>query len=257
MTPVELAMLLLAAPLLAFVIGLVCFRKQHAIASGLTVVAGAVSLGCAVMLCVNGPIAEPITTTWLSLSGLDIGFGVLLDAPTLLMGLIVTSIALCVEVYSLSYMSHDPGRGRFFAFLGLFSWAMLSFVYSANLLQAFIFWELVGLASFLLIGFWYQKPSAVAAAKKAFIMTRIGDVGLFIGLIFLLTDAGTLDITVINQPETVAMLADGRLDLITLLMFMGIVGKSAQFPLHTWLPDAMEGPTPVSALLHSATMVAE
>jgi NADH-quinone oxidoreductase subunit L len=256
MTPIQLAMLLLAAPFLAFVIGLVCFRKQHAIASGLTVLAGAVSLGCAVMLLLNGPIAEPITTTWLSSNGMDIGFGVLLDAPTLLMGLIVTSIALCVEVYALSYMSHDPGRGRFFSFLGLFSWAMLSFVYSANLLQAFIFWELVGLASFLLIGFWYQKPSAVAAAKKAFIMTRIGDVGLFIGLIFLLTDAGTLDITVINQPETVAMLADGRLDLITLLMFMGIVGKSAQFPLHTWLPDAMEGPTPVSALLHSATMVA-
>jgi NADH-quinone oxidoreductase subunit L len=165
---------------------------------------------------------------------------------------IVAVITLCIQVYSLNYMAEDKGRGRFFAFLALFEWAMLSFVYSPSLMQTFVFWELVGLASFFLIGFWYEKPSAIAAAKKAFIMTRIGDVGLFIGLILLFQATNTLDIVTLNN----ATFEAGQAELITLLLFVGIVGKSAQFPLHTWLPDAMEGPTPVSALLHSATMVA-
>jgi NADH-quinone oxidoreductase subunit L len=190
----------------------------------------------------------------------ELEFGYLLDGRTLLMGSIVGVIAFCIQVYSLGYMANDPGKGRFFAFLGLFEWAMLSFVYSPNLLQTFIFWELVGLASFLLIGFWYHKPTAIAAAKKAFLMTRIGDIGLFIGLILLFEHAGTLDILSITDAFGGDALPWGlepaRLELIAGLLFVGIVGKSAQFPLHTWLPDAMEGPTPVSALLHSATMVA-
>jgi NADH-quinone oxidoreductase subunit L len=165
-----------------------------------------------------------------------------------------------VLVYSLGYMKDDPAKGRFFASLALFEWAMLSFAYAPNLLQGFIFWELVGLASFLLIGFWYHKPSAVAAAKKAFIMTRIGDVGMFIGLIMLFAATGTLDIVTLTDrfaaPGLPAGLSPGAVELIAGLLFLGVMGKSAQFPLHTWLPDAMEGPTPVSALLHSATMVA-
>jgi len=171
------------------------------------------------------------------------------------MGAVVSVVTLCIQIYSLSYMADDPGKGRFFSFLALFEWAMLSFAYAPNLLQTFIFWELVGLASFLLIGFWYRKPSAVAAAKKAFLMTRIGDVGLFIGLILLFKYSGTLNVVDIIGGHTREM-SSGHVELVCALLFMGIVGKSAQFPLHTWLPDAMEGPTPVSALLHSATMVA-
>ena len=154
-------------------------------------------------------------------------------------------------------MADDPGRARYFAMLSLFAWAMLSFVYAVDLLQSFIFWELVGLASFFLIGFWYEKPEASAAARKAFLMTRIGDVGLFIGILMILPLTNSFDLPALLDPETgLAKLTGPALSTITLLIFMGIVGKSAQFPLHTWLPDAMEGPTPVSALLHSATMVA-
>ena len=244
------------APLVSFAIALIGFRNRHSIAAALVIAAGLVSVVCSglLVLVVDEPVL--VTSRWLTSGSTEIAFGFLLDGPSVLMGLVVAVVALCIEIYSLGYMAEDPARGRFFAFLGLFSWSMLSFVYAASLLQTFIFWELVGLASFLLIGFWHHKPSAVAAAKKAFVMTRIGDVGIFIGLAILLQASGTLDIATINMPGTIAELGPERTELITLLLLMGIVGKSAQFPLHTWLPDAMEGPTPVSALLHSATMVA-
>ncbi len=250
----QLGILLLAAPLVSFAIALVAFRKNHVAAITTVLLSGLVSAGCALMLLVTkaGAPAEQLSKTWIRAGAFDIQFGVLIDGKTLIMGAVVGVITLCIQVYSLSYMSQDPGRGRFFAFLALFEWAMLGFVYSPSLMQTFVFWELVGLASFFLIGFWYRKPSAIAAAKKAFIMTRIGDVGLFIGLILLFQTAHTLDILTLNSMT----FETGRIELITLLLFVGIVGKSAQFPLHTWLPDAMEGPTPVSALLHSATMVA-
>ena len=188
----------------------------------------------------------------------DEKFGFLLDGLSLMFGVAVALITLCVMVYSLGYMGHDLSKTRYFALLALFEWAMLSFVYAVDLMQTFIFWELVGLASFFLIGFWYEKPSATAAAKKAFLMTRVGDVGLFIGVLMVLQVAGHFDIPGLLATEggLVAQATPAVLTTITLLIFVGIVGKSAQFPLHTWLPDAMEGPTPVSALLHSATMVA-
>jgi len=253
MTSAQLALACMLAPLAGFAVTLVAFRNKHAIASALVILSGLVSVVTAVMLLARGvPAHADITAHWFTIAGVDIRFGALLDGRTLLMGAVVGVVTFCVQVYSLSYMGHDPGRGRFFAFLAMFEWAMLSFVYSPSLLQTFIFWELVGLASFLLIGFWYQKPEAVAAAKKAFLMTRIGDVGLFIGLILLFQAAGTLDITRLDGHG----IDSARLELIAALLFLGIIGKSAQFPLHTWLPDAMEGPTPVSALLHSATMVA-
>ncbi len=254
MTPADLALTATHLPLAAFFFGLVFFRRRTPIPAILTIAAGTVSAGCSLYLLHLGPQPDPIVWPWLVSGDTALYFGWLLDGPSLLMGAIVGVVALCIQVYSLGYMAKDGSRGRFFALLALFVWAMQGFVYAANLLQAFIFWELVGLCSFLLIGFWYRKPSAIAAAKKAFIMTRIGDVGLFIGMVLLLFDADTLSITAICSPETLAELK--RLDLIALLLFCGIVGKSAQFPLHTWLPDAMEGPTPVSALLHSATMVA-
>jgi NADH-quinone oxidoreductase subunit L len=195
-------------------------------------------------------------TEWFSAQGVPLEFGYLLDGPNLVMGALVALISFLVHVYSLGYMAEDRERGRYFAFLSFFTWAMLSFVYAANLLQMFIFWELVGLASFLLIGFWYEKPSAAAAARKAFLMTRVGDIGFFIGMALLLRAAATLDLHTILHGPVLGTLAERDIEIIGVLLVLGVVGKSAQFPLHTWLPDAMEGPTPVSALLHSATMVA-
>ncbi len=256
-----IAMVTVMAPLAAFAIALLCFRRKHGVASAIVLVAGVITAIGAALLLFNGPPESTVfSARWFVIGDQSIDFGVLLDGRTRMMGAVVALITLCIQVYSLSYMGSDPGRGRFFAFLAFFEWSMLMFVMASNLLQMFIFWELVGLASFLLIGFWYEKPSAVAAAKKAFIMTRIGDIGVLIGLILLFQSAGTLDVVGITQifageglPETIA---PGRIELIATLLFIGVIGKSAQFPLHTWLPDAMEGPTPVSALLHSATMVA-
>jgi NADH-quinone oxidoreductase subunit L len=256
-----LALTCMFAPFAGFALALIAFRTRHAIAAGVVVLSGLVSLVAAVMLlATRSPDAEAFTARWFAIGDVPLDFGLLLDGKTLIMGAVVALVTSCIQIYSLSYMSRDPGRARFFAFLAFFEWSMLLFVYSASLLQTFIFWELVGLASFFLIGFWYEKPSAVAAAKKAFIMTRIGDVSLFIGLILLFMSTRTLDVSAIGdlfQPHGApASIPTGRVELIALLLFGGVVGKSAQFPLHTWLPDAMEGPTPVSALLHSATMVA-
>ena len=261
MSPTTLGLAAMFAPLAAFIVALLAFRRKHAVAAGIVIFGGLVSAVATVVLLVQGPPPDPsIQTAWFTIASKPLEFGLLLDARSLVMGAIVGVIALCIQVYAYAYMDHDPGKGRFFAFLGLFEWAMLSFAYSPNLLQAFIFWELVGLASFLLIGFWYEKPPAVAAAKKAFIMTRIGDVGMFVGLLLLFSGTGgTLDITTIGTmfgAGIPAGMSSFQVDMIALLLFIGIMGKSAQFPLHTWLPDAMEGPTPVSALLHSATMVA-
>ena len=261
MTHAQLALAATLAPLFAFAMAILGFRKQHNVAAAIVITGGLTTAVTTVLLLIGGaPEVPTLQTTWFTIGITKIDFGYLLDGRTLLMGAIVGVIALCIQIYSLGYMADDPGKGRFFAFLGLFEWAMLSFVYAPNLLQAFIFWELVGLASFLLIGFWYHKPTAIAAAKKAFLMTRVGDIGLFIGLILLFEHAGTLDILSITSAfggDTLPWdLEQARLELIAGLLFIGIVGKSAQFPLHTWLPDAMEGPTPVSALLHSATMVA-
>ena len=169
---------------------------------------------------------------------------------------VVAGISFLVQVYSLGYMSGDPGLARYYALHSLFAWAMMSLTLSSSLLQLYFFWELVGLCSYLLIGFWYEKFSATQAGKKAFVMTRLGDVAFFLGLLLVLLNLGNLDILEMNSPEVPARLSSGLITLCALLMFGGVVGKSAQFPLMTWLPDAMEGPTPVSALLHSATMVA-
>jgi NADH-quinone oxidoreductase subunit L len=225
----------------------------------LVIACGVISFAAALGLCLqNGGATQKLHAVWLRSGNLNLEFGFLLDGTSRLMGLIVAFITLCIQIFSVGYMSHDPGKTRYFSFLSFFAWSMLSFVYALNLLQVFVFWELVGLASFFLIGFWYEKPSAAAAAKKAMIMTRVGDIGFFVGMALLLHQVSTFDIPTILDPASglIAAIPSGRLTLIVLLIFMGIMGKSAQFPLHTWLPSAMEGPTPVSALLHSATMVA-
>jgi NADH-quinone oxidoreductase subunit L len=196
------------------------------------------------------------TGRWLLSGDITVPFGFLLDQTSLLMLCVVATISFLVQVYSLGYMAGDAGFSRYYAFMSLFAWSMMNMTLSPTMLQLYIFWELVGLSSYLLIGFWYEKFSATEAGKKAFVMTRFGDVAFFLGLLLVLVYLGNLNILEMNGPQVTARMSSNYITISALLMFGGIIGKSAQFPLLTWLPDAMEGPTPVSALLHSATMVA-
>lgn len=197
-------------------------------------------------------------TLWAQIGDVKLTMGVLIDPLTAMMLVIVTLVSLLVYIYSVSYMEHDEGMGRFFAFISLFSAAMLGLVVSVNFLQLYVFWEGVGLCSYLLIGFYYHKVSAREAAKKAFITTRIGDFGMLVGILLVQMVFGTMDFIELRMlvPPYVLAAGTGFLTVIGLLLFMGAIGKSGQFPLHVWLLDAMEGPTPTSALIHAATMVA-
>ncbi len=223
---------------------------------------GAIVTGFVLTLCfINTNSFHPAVTetsvNWLSIGGLNVDFGLKLDALSLMMLLIVTGVGGAIHIYSFGYMHADRSMARFFAFLSLFTFSMLGIVLANNFLMMFIFWELVGVSSYLLIGFWFEKPSAGDAAKKAFITNRLGDFGFLAGILMVWGLLGSLNF---GQLQT-AMLANpaalGSCATIAgLLVFCGAVGKSAQFPLHVWLADAMEGPTPVSALIHAATMVA-
>ena len=211
---------------------------------------------------------EPIE--WLEVGGATIDFGLLIDPLTAVMLIVVTGVSLLVQIYSLGYMKGDASFSRYYAYMSLFTASMLGLVLASNIIQLYVFWELVGVSSYLLIGFWHERPAAAAAAKKAFIITRIGDVGFLIAILYLFTQADNFatagmnafhipDIWSAAQPEAIAagaLLSGGVLTWLALGIFAGAMGKSGQFPLHTWLPDAMEGPTPVSALIHAATMVA-
>jgi len=193
---------------------------------------------------------------WLSFQGFRFDLGVRIDGLTAVMLVVVTSVSTLVQIYSQAYMEGDPGYGRYYGYMSLFTASMLGLVLADSILMLFIFWELVGLCSFLLIGFWFHKPVAAAAAKKAFITTRVGDVGFMIGILIIWTRTGTFNIAQIHQAAVAGMVGSTALTLFALGVFAGAAGKSAQVPLHIWLPDAMEGPTPVSALIHAATMVA-
>jgi len=206
----------------------------------------------------------PVETTWLRFTDtLHINMGILLDPISVMMLVVVTTISFMVHLYSLGYMKGETGFARFYAFLSLFTFSMLGLVIATNIFQMYIFWELVGVSSFLLIGFYYQKPSAVAASKKAFIVTRFADLGFLIGILILSFVTGTFDFGKLTEPGTaifgsaasMSFLGISALTWAMTLIFIGGAGKSAMFPLHIWLPDAMEGPTPVSALIHAATMV--
>lgn len=193
---------------------------------------------------------------WLSIGDVQLTAGFEVNQLNALMLVIVSLVSFLVHTYSKGYMHGDDRFHIFYAYLGLFTFAMLGLVLSPNLLQTYIFWELVGVGSFLLIGFYFYKEEAKAAAKKAFIMTRIGDVGLLIGMILLFWQVGSFEYDEIFLAVENGAVSAGMITLTAILIFIGAVGKSGQFPLHTWLPDAMEGPTPVSALIHAATMVA-
>ncbi|MDI6856879.1 MAG: NADH-quinone oxidoreductase subunit L [Dehalococcoidia bacterium] len=193
---------------------------------------------------------------WLEVGALTVNVGITVDGLTGVMLIVVTGVSLMVQVYSQGYMAGDGGYSRYFTYMSLFTAAMLGLVLADNLLFVFVFWEMVGLCSYLLIGFWFHKPSAAAAAKKAFIVTRFGDLGFMGAILLIFAKSGTFDIGEIQHLAITGALSSGVITVFALGLLAGAAGKSAQFPLHVWLPDAMEGPTPVSALIHAATMVA-
>ncbi|SDG03838.1 NADH-quinone oxidoreductase subunit L [Klenkia brasiliensis] len=191
--------------------------------------------------------------TFISTGRLDVGAGLLVDPLSMTFALLITGVGALIHVYSVGYMAHDPGRRRFFAYLNLFVAAMLLLVLGDSFVALYVGWEGVGLASYLLIAFWYTRPAAATAAKKAFVMNRVGDVGLALAIFLMFTQLGTTSYEGVFG--SVGLLAGGTVTGIGLLLLLGACGKSGQFPLQAWLPDAMEGPTPVSALIHAATMV--
>ena len=211
----------------------------------------------------HGGAAYPVHE-WISAGDFTFAVGILMDPLTAIMLVVVTGVSLMVQIYSVGYMRGDHGYARYFAYMSLFTSAMLGLVLANNLIQMFVFWELVGLGSYLLIGFWFDRPAAAAAAKKAFIITRFADFGFLLGILYLFYNGGgfageglnVFVITDIYKGVELGLLTAFAAQWVALGIFAGAMGKSAQFPLHTWLPDAMEGPTPVSALIHAATMVA-
>ena len=212
---------------------------------------------------IQGPLMD-LKIRWLTVFNTDIEFGIMVDNLTALMLVVVTLVALLIQIYSLGYMDKDPLFGRYYKYLSLFTFSMLALILSNNLLQLFIFWELVGLCSYLLIGFWFEKDGPQHAQKKAFLVTKAGDLAFMLGVFLVFFVFGTFNFEAIfSQLPTILQSTDSFLGLsggvvitvIALFIFIGAMGKSAQFPLHIWLPNAMEGPTPVSALIHAATMV--
>jgi len=267
-------LILAAIPLFPlFAAGLTALLKREQRATASTLVIGAqsvstlIALGTFLITLAPGFERETPSFTWLTFGTESLKLGLLLDPLGAGMALMVTFVSLLIFIYSHGYMKEDRNYTRFFCFLSLFSAAMLGVVLSNSLLLTFICWELVGLASYLLIGFWFHKPSAAAAAKKAFLTTRVGDMGFLLGMLWLYSASGTLlfydgGAGCLEGSALAAMAAKTACaglavsNCIALLIFCGAAGKSGQFPLHVWLPDAMEGPTPVSALIHAATMVA-
>src|SRR2546421_8349568 len=191
--------------------------------------------------------------TWIAAGDFTVSAGLLMDRLSALMALVVTGVGFLIHVYSIGYMADDSAYSRYFAYLNLFVGSMLLLVLGGNLLVLFVGWELVGLCSYLLIGFWFDRERAANAGRKAFVVNRIGDAGFLLGILLLATTTGTLQFD--RLAGAAGAMAPGLLTAATLLLFMGATGKSAQLPLYVWVPDAMGGPTPVSALIHAATMV--
>ncbi|MFC1948216.1 NADH-quinone oxidoreductase subunit L [Chloroflexota bacterium] len=267
--PEQIVWLILLLPILSFlVISLLVkpfAKKESKLGSYIAIAAIGTSLVLSLWTLVETLGAEhhelhmtPIQ--WLVIGNLDISIGLMVDSLTAVMVVVVTTVSLMVQIYSLGYMEHyiginDGTYTRYYAWMSLFTASMLGVVMGDSLLMIFIFWEMVGLCSYLLIGFWYHRPSAANAAKKAFIVTRLGDFGFLAGILLIYAKTGTFDIGELHALAGAGALAGAALTWAAIGIFSGAVGKSAQFPLHVWLPDAMEGPTPVSALIHSATMV--
>ncbi|MDE5414713.1 NADH-quinone oxidoreductase subunit L [Alkalihalobacterium chitinilyticum] len=256
----EIAWLIPLLPLLSFVILVLFGRRLKESGAYVGMVLSFIALIMSILVLFERMAGENVLVQfdWLAIGDRTITMGFEVNQLNALMLVIVTLVSFLVHTYSKGYMTAtDSYRVPvFYSYLGLFTFSMLGLVLSPNLLQLYIFWELVGVCSFLLVGFYFFKTEARAAAKKAFIVTRIGDVGLFIGMILLFWQVGSFEYAVIFETVNANGLTEGMITLIAILIFVGAIGKSGQFPLHTWLPDAMEGPTPVSALIHAATMVA-
>lgn len=260
----QLPLIILVLPLLGFVL-LIFFgkklpRKGDWLASGLLITALILAITQLISK-LSGPSSESFITTykWLEIGPYTINFGIAIDNLSAVMLVVVTLVSSLVHLFSMGYMKDDPRYARYYAYLGLFSFSMLGIVLTNNILFMYIFWELVGISSYLLIGFWYEKKSASNAANKAFIVNRVGDFGMFLGIMILFVNFATFSFQEIFSLIEAGQLPYGSTGWLTasgLLIFCGAIGKSAQFPLQVWLPDAMEGPTPVSALIHAATMVA-
>ena len=214
-------------------------------------------------IAIGGDTRTVTIARWIVSGDFDASWALRFDTLTAVMLIVVTSVSSCVHIYSVGYMHHDPARGRFMAYLSLFTFAMLMLVTADNLVQLFFGWEGVGVASYLLIGFWYHKESAHTAAMKAFVVNRVGDFGFALGILAVFALFGSVQFDdIFAQASDIASmnivvfgLSMPALEVASILLFIGAMGKSAQLGLHTWLPDAMEGPTPVSALIHAATMV--
>ena len=245
---------LIPLPVLVTLLLTLLFGKQLGLKSAWLGMCGTVLSFCLALACAPAVFAgesASLSFTWFD----NLQFGFLLDKLSLILLLLVAFLATLILLYAYGYMEHESGLLRFFAEVQLFVFSMLSVVLADNLLQAFIFWEIMGLCSYLLIGFWFFKPSAAAAAKKAFLVTRVGDVVMLVGIILLFDMFGSVEYSVMLSQAAAGNYDEFWLTIATLCIFGGVIGKSAQFPLHVWLPDAMEGPTPVSALIHAATMV--
>ncbi len=266
----EYAWLIPVLPLLAAMLvglGLISFNRATNALRQVNAVIIIAFLGAAMALSfallwsqVNGHSVYLRTFEWAAAGTFHLTMGYTIDHLTAMMLVVVTTVAFLVMIYTDGYMAHDPGYVRFYAYLSLFSSSMLGLVISPNLVQVYIFWELVGMCSYLLVGFWYDRKAAADAAQKAFVTNRVGDFGLLLGILGLYWATGSFDFQEIGD-RLQDLVANGQLSLVVatifaILVFLGPVAKSAQFPLHVWLPDAMEGPTPISALIHAATMVA-
>ncbi len=263
--PETIAWLIFFSPLAAFAGIALGGRRRPDLAGLLTIGAIGAAFLLSLWVCVEAIGRDGLPMGYaphvlFDAGSLVVNVGIRLDGLTAVMLAVVTGVSLLVQIYSRGYLHGDSGGGRYYAFMALFTASMLGLILASNLLMLFVFWELVGLTSYLLIGFWFHRPAAAAAAKKAFLVTRAGDLGLLAALIMVWNQAGTFEISAIHtaflEAVQAGIIAEGWLTAIALGLVAGAVGKSAQFPLHIWLPDAMEGPTPVSALVHSATMVA-
>ena len=258
-----LAWLIIALPIAALLVNGILVRafigSNSKYAGYITVAAigGSFVLSIMALLTVmsDGPLKLE-SHDWISVGGLDLTFGLMLDQLTVIMLVVVSGVSLLVQIYGQAYMHGDKSYTRYYAYMALFTASMLGLVLSRNIIQIFVFWELVGISSYLLIGFWMDRPTAAAAAKKAFLMTRLGDFGFLLGILYLYSQSPSyMDVTTLYHAIDAGDIAVSVATWISLGLFAGAIGKSAQFPLHSWLPDAMEGPTSVSALIHSATMV--
>jgi NADH-quinone oxidoreductase subunit L len=256
---VGLPLLVLAMPFVSFLLLAIVgpLRRTGRGAGLVSIAAIAISFAAAIFVWTQGFVAEQ-TWTWIPADGGPLAtVGVLVDPLANAMLVLVTLVSLLVQIYSLAYLSDERPAplGRYYTYQSLFVFSMLGLVLAPGFLQMFVFWELVGLCSYLLIGFWYERPAAARAAVKAFWITKLGDVGFIVGIVLLWSATGTFEFTELFEKAQNNELAIPGLAVIMFLIYLGAVGKSAQFPLHVWLPDAMEGPTPVSALIHAATMV--